>query len=62
MRLEERFAPEVLRAEVNWFISICFIASFALGAGLILWKAAFGHNPLADTLANALYEQREALK
>lgn len=57
MRLEERLAPDILRSEVNGLIGAAFIGAFVLGAGLILWHAAFDRNPIADALANALYAQ-----
>jgi len=32
------------------FLSVLFVGSFALGAGLIIWQAVSGHNPIADAL------------
>lgn len=31
---------------MNLFLSLFFVGSFALGAGLILWHAAFDINPV----------------
>lgn len=48
---------QYFRANVNSFIGLFFVASFALMIGLIIWNAAFGHNPLADFIAQAMVTQ-----
>ena len=37
---------------INSFIALVFVSSFALGIGLIIWQAGVGNNPIADFLAN----------
>jgi hypothetical protein len=37
-------------SQVNLFLSVLFVGSFALGAWLIIWQAVSGHNPIADAL------------
>lgn len=51
---------DFLRSWVSPFISLMFVGSFALGAFLIVYHAAFGKNPIADAFATAL-EQRTTL-
>ena len=40
-----------LHQNINAYIGLAFVASFALLMGLTVWHAAFGHNPLADFLS-----------
>ncbi|MGC9602121.1 MAG: hypothetical protein ABSE76_00035 [Minisyncoccia bacterium] len=37
-------------SQVNLFLSLLFVGSFTLGAGLILWQAFSGHNPITDAM------------
>lgn len=37
--------------QVNLFLSLMFVGSFTLGAGLIVWHTAFNANPVADLFA-----------
>jgi hypothetical protein len=48
---------QYLRANVNSFVGLLFVASFALMIALIIWNAAFDHNPLADFIAQAMAAQ-----
>ena len=43
---------DIWRSKVNAFIAYTFVGTFSLGALLIIWHAAFGHNPLADFIYN----------
>lgn len=36
---------------INSFVALVFVGSFALGIGLIVWHAALGNNPIADFIA-----------
>lgn len=38
---------------INSFVALVFVGSFALGVGLVVWHAAIGNNPIADFLAQA---------
>ena len=38
----------IWRSKVRSLIGIMFIGSFALGAGLIIWHAASGKNPVEE--------------
>ena len=40
----------IWHSKVNCLLGILLIGSFVLGAGLIVWHAAFGENPLANAL------------
>ncbi len=39
--------------DINSLISLVFIATFAFGAGLMIWNISFGENPVADGLGPA---------
>ena len=41
-------------SQVNLFLSLLFVGSFTFGAGLILWHAYFGNNPIVDILTASL--------
>ena len=47
-----------LHENINTFIGLAFVASFALMMGLIVWHAAFGQNPLANFIAQQNLEPR----
>lgn len=47
---------EVLLSDVGTFVGLLFVGSFALGAGLIIWHAAFGNNPLEAVLLSTIYQ------
>lgn len=49
-----------IRANVNSYISFAFICVYCLGVGLILWYAAFGHNPIADMLVQEAHATQQA--
>jgi hypothetical protein len=42
---------QYLRANINSFIGLVFVASFALMMGLLIWHSAFGQNPIANFIA-----------
>jgi len=42
---------------INSFIALVFVGSFALGTGLIVWHSAVGDNPIADFLAQTAVVQ-----
>ena len=44
-----------MNSQINGFLALVFVGSFTLGAGLILWHAAYNANPLADLLASQMY-------
>jgi hypothetical protein len=46
----------IFKSKVSGFLSLIFVGTFALGAGLIIWHAAFGENPLANAMASQLSE------
>jgi hypothetical protein len=46
----------IFQSQVNLFLSLFFVGTFTLGAGLILWHAFFGNNPIAD----AMYKEIQA--
>lgn len=50
----------VFQSWISPALSLMFVGSFALGAGLIIWNVAFGQNPLANAMATAI-EQRTVL-
>lgn len=41
----------IWQSRVNSFLGILFIGSFAFGAGLLIWHAAYGENPVANAFA-----------
>jgi len=43
------------RGNISSFLALLFVGSFALGAGLLIWRAAFDTNPIADSLAQMIY-------
>ncbi|HVY72501.1 MAG TPA: hypothetical protein VG984_00390 [Candidatus Paceibacterota bacterium] len=46
----------IFRSWINPAISLLFVGSFALGAGLLIWHAAFGENPIANAMAKTIIE------
>lgn len=42
----------IWRSNVNAFLAFMFVGSVTLGAGLLIWHAAFGHDPIADLIYN----------
>ena len=42
------------RENVNSYVAFMFIGVYSLGVGLILWYAAFGHNPVADLMVQQM--------
>jgi hypothetical protein len=46
-------------SQVNMFLSVLFVGSFALGAALILWQAFSGHNPMADVMYTAIQAETQ---
>ena len=42
---------DIWHSKVDSIIGILFVGSFALGAVLIIWQAAFNENPLANAMA-----------
>ena len=44
----------IFQAWVNPVISLLFVGAFALGAFLIVYKVAFGENPIANAMASAI--------
>lgn len=48
----------ILLSQVNFYISITFIGVFAFAAGLLIWHAATGQNPIADAMAQQLYAEQ----
>jgi len=49
------FKHEILLSNVNTLLGTIFVASFAFGAGLLIWNAAFGTNPLEKALYAEIY-------
>ncbi len=49
----------IFQSWINPVISLLFVGSFALGAFLIVYKVAFGENPIANAMAAAM--QRETV-
>lgn len=47
-----------LTHNINSFIALMFVGSFALGVGLIVWHAASGENPIADFIAQSSLTQQ----
>lgn len=45
------------RTNISSFLALLFVGSFALGAGLLIWRAAFDTNPIADSLAQVMYAE-----
>ncbi len=45
-------------SQVNLFLSLFFVGSFTLGAGLILWHVAFGNNPIANAMSSYMLEDQ----
>jgi|GEM_PF-2684921 len=37
-----------IHQNINSFLALTFVGSFALCVGLIVWQAALGTNPIAD--------------
>jgi len=48
---------DIFRTRVNTIVGILFVGSFAFGAGLIIWHAAFGVNPVENVLYASLIEE-----
>ena len=46
----------ILKSNVNGLLALLCVGTFALGAWLIVWHAAFGENPIA----NAMWAQMSA--
>lgn len=44
-----------LSQHVNSAVGLCFIGSFSLIMGLLIWHAAFGENPVAEALSQTVY-------
>ena len=42
-----------LRANINSLLALMCVSTVALGAGLIIWHASSGHNPIADFLVDS---------
>jgi len=51
------FQAEILKENINSWVGMVFIASCALGAGLLIWHTTYGENPLANALAVPLEQQ-----
>ena len=49
----------ILSASVNSFVGILFVASFALGAGLLIWDTAFDRNPVSDAFAAIIISETQ---
>lgn len=49
----------ILRSKVNAFLAAVFVGSFALGAILLVWSTALGHNPLADAFAKIIVSENQ---
>ena len=47
-------SASIFKAWVSPAISLVFIATFAGGAFLIVWKVAFNENPVANAMAQAI--------
>lgn len=46
-----------ISANINSFIALAFVSTFALATGLLIWHAAFGENPIATVFASSGYAQ-----
>lgn len=46
-----------ISANINSFIALAFVGTFALATGLLIWHAAFGENPIATVFASSGYAQ-----
>lgn len=44
---------------INSYIALVFVGSFALGIGLIVWHASTGNNPIADFIAQSTLMQSQ---
>lgn len=44
-----------INANINSFIALVFVGTFALATGLLIWHAAFGENPIATVFAANVY-------
>ena len=53
------YQARVLRSSINPLISGLCVATFALGACLIIWHAAYSDNPVADVLAATVYNETQ---
>jgi hypothetical protein len=53
MELSQRNVS-IFKSWINPFISLMFVGSFSLGAFLIVYKVAFGENPIANAMATAI--------
>lgn len=58
MELSQRNVS-VFKSWVNPVISLLFVGSFALGAFLIIYKVAFGENPVANAMASAIERETQ---
>ncbi len=47
----------MINSNVNGFLALMFVGVFALGAGLLIWHAAFGENPIANAMTSELVSQ-----
>jgi hypothetical protein len=53
MELSQRNV-NIFKSWINPLISLMFVGSFSLGAFLIVYKVAFGENPVANAMAAAI--------
>ncbi len=44
---------EAFNTNINSYIALLFVGSFALGVGLVVWQAAVGDNPIADFMVKS---------
>lgn len=42
------------RSNINFFVAFAFIGVYVFGIGLVVWVAAFGHNPVADAIEHEM--------
>ena len=49
------------RQNINSYIALAFVGSFALLVGLVIVHAAFGYNPLAELIAHQAAAAQVAL-
>ncbi len=55
----EPIRGSIWKSNVNTFLGTLLLATFALWASLVMWRAAFGENPLANAFSAAIASETQ---
>ncbi len=53
------YQRHLLKARVGTIVGSFFLMSWALGAGLLIWHASFGTNPVTTTFAAMILKETQ---